>query len=190
MARAGWKSPRSRCRRQRKFVLRIGDRGNDCVLRPVTQLNLSGAAGNRTRCSTRRLAIRSGGTSVGDRSRGIRWSGPLARPGSSAHDAVVPKKPHWRPSARDSQSRSRSTGADLAAAFNARALANRVRSSPISASRRAPVRSPAPTNEVMILLPQSSASAMPVRPGPRCTSSVSIPVSRLTWRMLPPRSPT
>ena len=33
------------------------------------------------------------------------------------------------------------TGADPANAFNARASANRVRSSPISASRRAPVRS-------------------------------------------------
>ena len=42
------------------------------------------------------------------------------------------------------------TGADPANAFNARASANRVRSSPISASRWAPVRSASPTNEVMI----------------------------------------
>ena len=37
MARAGWKSPKSPCRRLRKVVLLLGDRGNDCVVRPVTR---------------------------------------------------------------------------------------------------------------------------------------------------------
>ena len=37
MARAGWKSPRSPCRRLREVVFLLGDRGNDCVARPVTR---------------------------------------------------------------------------------------------------------------------------------------------------------
>ena len=37
MARAGWKSPKSPCRRLRKVVFLLGDRGNDCVVRPVTR---------------------------------------------------------------------------------------------------------------------------------------------------------
>jgi hypothetical protein len=37
MARAGWKSPRSPCRRLREVVFLLGDRGNDCVMRPVTR---------------------------------------------------------------------------------------------------------------------------------------------------------
>jgi hypothetical protein len=79
--------------------------------------------------------------------------GSLAAGGNERPDESEGGKPvvlHVPVGDADAAPRSFVTGADPAKAFNARASTNRVRSSPISASSRAPVRAASPTNEVMI----------------------------------------